>query len=512
MSRRWWAFAALALCACGPSTRVPILLPPDAAPARSGGAFLKAHLHSGEVVLLGNWTPPPPGATLLEGDGGRFDAQRHLVSTGHWALPFDSIALLESNDQRTVGRLGMTGMVVWSSLTGFVTAMCMADPKSCFGSCPTFYTEEGGGETLRAEGFSASIARALEATDVDALPGVRPRDGMLTLIMRNEAPETHAVDRVRILAARRPLDGSVLAAPGGRFLSAGPRVAPSACAAQGRDCLAAVRGDDGSEYASLADSADLAAREIIELEFPETAGDLGVVVQARHTLLSTFLFYQTIAWLGSSAGDWLAALERGGPDVAERAMGLARELGGIEVLVPDGAGGWSVAGAFDETGPIAPDRQVIALPRADGGPVRVRLRVARGHYRIGGVALVALRGEAPVRAFDPVRVDGPDGEDPAALASLLEPERHLVTQRGDALRITFDLTALDGDHELFLESRGFYYEWMRPEWSGEENAALAALVFTDPAAALRRMAPLFKAKEGTMESAFWSSRFRGTLP
>ena len=37
---------------------------------------------------------------------------------------------------------------------------------------------------------------------------------------------------------------------------------------------------------------------------------------------------------------------------------------------------------------------------------------------------------------------------------------------------------------------------------------MAALAFTDPAAALRRMASLFKAREESMEEAFWSSRFR----
>ena len=112
---------------------------------------------------------------------------------------------------------------------------------------------------------------------------------------------------------------------------------------------------DALEYRLPADPADLATREVVELVYPAVAGEVGLVLEARHTLLSTFLFYQTIAWLGESAGEWLAMLERGGPETAARAMGLARELGGVEVLVPDGEE-WRLAGNFDEAGPIATDR------------------------------------------------------------------------------------------------------------------------------------------------------------
>ena len=506
-----WGALAVTLTACGPHTWEPTLHQPTAPPTVGVNRYLKAHLRSGEVVLMTLWDVPAPGAATLQGQGRRYDPYRRLLADGCWSIPLDSVSLLESNDQETVGRFGFTGLVLWSGLNALVAATCLADPKSCFGSCPTFYTEEGGSETLRAEGFSASIARVLEATDVDALTGLRPVAGRVTLFMRNEAPETHAVRRVRLLAVPRTTAGLPLAVPDGRFLVAGAPVEPSACQSRMGDCLAAIGGDDALEYQSPADSLDLAAREELDLEFPAVGGPVGLVIEARHTLLSTFLFYQTIAWLGQRAGDWLAALEQGGPVAADRAMGLARELGGVEVLVADSAG-WRVVGIFNESGPIAPDRQVIPLSLHTQGPIHVRLRFARGHFRIGRAALVTLHGEEAARAFDPVAVIGLRGADPKALARLTDPDHHLVTQRGDEFRIVFDLSDLQGDHELFLESQGYYYEWMRPEWAGEEAPALAALVFADPAAALRHMAPLFKAREESMERAFWSSRFRRTVP
>ncbi len=59
-----------------------------------------------------------------------------------------------------------------SGISLAVTAYCIANPKACFGSCPTFYLEDEGGrepERPQAEGFSESIARVLEARDIDAL-------------------------------------------------------------------------------------------------------------------------------------------------------------------------------------------------------------------------------------------------------------------------------------------------------------------------------------------------------
>jgi hypothetical protein len=72
----------------------------------------------------------------------------------------------------------------------------------------------------------------------------------------------------------------------------------------------------------------------------------------------------------------------------------------------------------------------------------------------------------------------------------------------------FRLPPSDLPLELFLESEGYYYEWMRQEWLADEDPRMAALVLGDPAEALRRLAPVYKAHEGGLEQAFWASRFR----
>ena len=57
-----------------------------------------------------------------------------------------------------------------------------------------------------AEGFSASIAPSLEATDVDAINTVARGGEAFEVTMKNEALETHSVRHVDLLALPR-VDG-----------------------------------------------------------------------------------------------------------------------------------------------------------------------------------------------------------------------------------------------------------------------------------------------------------------
>ena len=62
-------------------------------------------------------------------------------------------------------------------------------------------------------------------------------------------------------------------------------------------------------------------------------------------------------------------------------------------------------------------------------------------------------------------------------------------------------------HEVFLETRGYYLEWMREEWLSDENPLRAAQLMLNPAQLLRDVAPEFKQQEAQMESLFWGSRY-----
>ncbi len=494
------------LPACSVQTQQRKLVKPAEAKSLDGKSpFLKAHMLNGRVYVLSPWKFDAKIQTV-SGPGELLGLNREVIQKATFSLSLDSVALFETNVVRTSGAVAALSIITGASVA--LTIYCAANPKACFGSCPTFYVSDGERELLQAEGFSASVTRALEARDIDALYRARPTSRDFKVRMTNEALETHVVRYVDLLLAPRPASGRVFATSGGAFWQANKIVELTRVVAPEGDCLAALRNFDHIERFSATDSTDLAAREIIELEFaaiPE--GNYGLVIASRQSLLSTYLFYQALAYMGRSAGNFLAALERQDAATRERSRGINRVLGGIEVLARNASGDWIVAGQTSETGPLATDTRLVPLPYLPAGEAKIRLRLTRGYWRLDYLALAQLGEQVtPIRLRPNVVYRG-DTVDENAKQLLLDSASVLTTLPGDEYTLTYRLPKDFARYELFLESRGYYLEWMREEWMKEENPARAAMMFLDPQSALRAMAPQFKKLEAEMEKAFWSSRY-----
>lgn len=479
--------------------------PPDhAADVDHVADFLKCHMADGAVYVLRKWRIEDD---VVFGSGILYDSARTPVFTDERELkiPLANVVLLETNRPQSIARSHFAALAIVTGVSLVMTAMCLTNPKACFGSCPTFFAFDGERESLQAEGFSASVARVLESTDVDAMWTARPRSSVFDVRMTNDALETHMVDRVRVIAVPRPNGARVLRA-GDAYYPALRMAAPTSCVSASGDCLADVVRADSREYASLAGERDLAEKETIELDLPASSGARGLLVGARNTLLNTFLFYQGLAYMGRSAGEWFAKLEQSGARGADGFRAIAGLLGDVEVAVAGPDGEWIPAGAFAEVGPIAREVQLVKFPPGiPDGPARVRLTLTKGNFKLDQIALVELGAAIDPVFLDPVAVTRDAKPAPDALARLLDPAAHLVTFPGDAYVLRFQLPP--GDHELFLESRGYYYEWIREEWLAEESATELLRLIADPAGSMRRLAPKYKRIEGDMERIFWKSRF-----
>jgi hypothetical protein len=498
------ALAFVAGCA-GKITR-SLVAPEEMNTLDARSPFLKAHMSNGNVYVLKNWRVDST-STAIRGNGALLDANRIQVDSGDFRFPSDSVVLFETNVEESSG--AKTAITVMAGITAVVAGMCAADPKTCFGSCPTFYAPGRDGTLeLQAEGFSSSVAPALEATDIDMLLHSRPTERDFSIRLTNEAFETHVIRHADLLAAPRREGGRVYVTSDGRYREASAPVAPSRCIAAEGDCVPWLLEADGEERFGPADSTDLATREVIELEFTDVPdGDLGLVMVSRQTFITTFLIYQALAYMGSESGRFLAALETGGDEAQKRAGAIGRVLGDIEVLVQDGNGRWTVVGSVGETGPIAADTRVVPLPAGQPTSGRVRLRLTQGMWRLDHVALVRLGDEVTPQRILPQGVKREDANDEAALQALRDREEPLVTLPGDAYEVSYRLPVDPAGYELFLEARGYYLEWMRQEWMADEDPVRVAQMFADPAGAMRDLAPLFKAREASFERLFWGSRY-----
>lgn len=502
------AVAPLLLCAvvvsCSPG-KPPFdrgLLPPaELGRVRAEDSpYLKAHMKDGRLYVLSKWTAD---GGAVKGTGQLVEVDRIHSRSGVFEVHFADVALFETNAPvRTSPALAAMLVVTGASIA--VTVACILNPKACFGSCPTFYVTDGKQPVLQAEGFSDSVAPSLEATDVDALYRARPAGRNLEVRMTNEALETHVVKRVEVIAVPRPPGGRVFYATDDGYYGATALAAAESCDAPEGSCAEALRTFDGHERTSLADGRDLGTKEELTLTFPpSSATSRGLVIAARQTLLTTYLLYQELAYLGSKAVDALSQLERD-PRLGSRLKQAHRLLGSIEIAVQGTDGRWEPAGEVFETGPIATDVHLVRLPAGAAGPLHVRLRLTRGNWRLDWVGLADLGPRLEPTVLPAKTISGVTDDKRHVTARAGET---IVTLPGDAYNFEFELPEHPEKYELFLSSRGYYLEWIRERWLAEESPARAALMMYAPSVALRLMAPAYKQQEAGMERLFWESRY-----
>lgn len=502
-------FAFTFLHGCGYALKRSLTAPAQFQSLDTSSPFLKAHMHDGRVYILSSWKVD---SVKVIGQGEVLNANRAILETGGFTIPIDSVAIFETNtpyippeiQAKTV--LLMIGSVAVIGIVAY--AVSQPSSSSIAGSCPTFYVSDGHQPILQAEGFSASVAPSLEASDVDALYRARPTDSRFEIQMKNEMLETHVVRHVDLLAVKRQPGGRVFLTTDGTFWETDTIVEPNAASAPEGDCLSLLQAIDGQERFSEADSEYLATRETLDIEFENVpVGSNGLVIAARQSLMSTFLFYQGLSYMGRYAGEWIAALERHDTPIEKAITGIGQTLGGIEVLLQDDTGKWITIGEVNETGPLATDVHLVKLPAIKRERVNIRLRLTKGHWRLDAVKLVKLGEQRNPIRLSPVAVNQDGVSADEALQLLTDPKKALTTLPGDIYTLVYQLPKDFESYELFLESRGYYLEWIREEWLSDENPALAAMMLFNPERALRVLAPEFKEIEVDMEKKFWGSRY-----
>ncbi len=466
--------------------------------------YLKAHMQSGWVYILKSWSVDDT-KHLVDGTGVLYDFNRNPVKNGTFSVGLDSVAVFETNVLHQ--SKSITALAVITGVSVTITAACAANPKACFGSCPTFYVTNGNHKILQAEGFSSSIAPSLEATDVDALYRAHPAGRKVQVEMRNEALETHVVRYVNLLAVPKLKDERVFKDTKGSYWESSKIDIPDSCTGPEGNILKKISSFDGNQRFSLADPDYLGTKETLDLWFVHPpAGKKGLVIASRQTLLSTYILYQALAYMGNDIGKWFMKLstQSDSPEKSD----LSGMLGKIDVMVQDSTGQWQQVGTAGEHGPLATDVFLVTLPSIKKpGPLHIRLRMTKGDWRIDYLALAALHKKVNPITIPPFAVFKDSAKDKHAYKALTDSEQTLITFPGDSYTLNYRLPKSADHYELFLQSHGYYLEWMRKEWEHEENHQKLVQLLFSPETMLMDLAPAYKKVEPRMEKAFWRSRY-----
>jgi hypothetical protein len=473
--------------------------------------FLKAHLKNGDICILSDSWNIDTVQNLVSGSGQMFDFNRNSVFEGEISIPIDNVAIFETNTKLVKPEAGrVTALSILAGVDVVIGVLCLINPKACFGSCPTFYINEHDNfHYADAEGFTNAISPSMEYADIDALNNKQLTGNTFSLTMKNEALETHCVKEVKLLAYPRSGNERVYQSPTNEFYLCENIYKLTNARSNEGDIGPLLQHDDKIEHFSLSDPDNLHSKEEIFLDFNnvENTGQMGLVINFRQTLMTTYLFYSAMGYMGDEVSDKFAKLETD-PEMREKFDAISKLMGGIDVFTWNESGDeWQFQGSFYETGPIAINKQFIPVSNIDPeAGVRIKLVLNKGLWRLDYIALTNIINQVEPVEIKPDNILSKGEPNPEALKKINDPASYLISMPGDEYKFIFTLPEENADYELFLHSKGYYLEWMREHWLKDKDLAKLAQMVYAPASFLKAEARDFKIYESSMEQAFWNSR------
>ncbi|TNE80735.1 MAG: hypothetical protein EP332_06880 [Bacteroidetes bacterium] len=474
--------------------------------------FLKAHLKNGDVCILQDTWVIDTAVNTVSGTGSQFDFNRRLVYQGALTIQIDSVAIFETNTKlQNTEAERIRALSILAGLDLGLGLVCISNPKACFGSCPTFYFDERDNfHYADAEGFSNAISPSMEYFDIDALNTKTITGNTLDLTMKNEALETHCVKSVNLLSYPIQDGERVFQSPNNTFyLCEKPLELVKAHGPEG-NITELLQKEDRLERFSLSDEHNLSSKEELILDFDNlnSSKDLGLVLNFRQSLMTTYFIYSAIGYMGDQVGDIFAKLETDKSAIKKLNGGLKKELGNVDIYVwNESTKSWVYQDGFYETGPIAINRQIIPLQAKEKSQkLKVKLVLNKGLWRLDYAAIAPIKKEVEPLEIQPIQILNKGKKDHKALTAVLDTAKHLISMPGDEYNFQFRFPHANTRYELFLYSKGYYIEWMRESWLQDKNLLKLRQLLENPKKYLRVEAANYKRYETTMEQQFWNSK------
>ena len=473
--------------------------------------FMKAHLKNGDICIFRNTWKGDSVENTISGNGVRYNFNRHKTFEGILSIPIDSVSIFETNAKMT--NTESKRITILSILTGvdaIFGLICFTNPKACFGSCPTFYINDTTNVRFAdAEGFTRAISPSMEYADIDALNNKPLSGNHFSITMKNEALETHCVNDIKLFAYPRKNGERIYQTPSDDFYLCRNIYPVSKALGDEGDITALLKDEDKQERFSLSDKDNLSSKEAIYVDFDnvKNTNDLGLIIHFRQTLMTTYLFYAAMGYMGDKVGDIYSYLETSEYN-RMKFDGTAKELGKIDVFSWNAQkNSWESQEAIFEQGPVAINKQMIHLKNiAPDAQVKLKFVMNKGLWRLDYLALSNSIEKVKPLEISPESVLNKGKADNEALASILDPNKYLISMPGNEYKFNFVLPEENKDYELFLYSKGYYLEWMRAHWIKDKNIPKLRQMVVNPKKFLKSEAGNYKQYEKVIEQLFWSSK------
>lgn len=439
-----------------------------------------------------------------------------------FTIPLENVAALTYHETQTgAGAIGSFITGVSSVPLTFFALYCLADPKACFGSCPTVYIKENDQYLFCSELFSYSISPHMEADDLDLLAGSINRiETPLDIRITNEALETHFINKMRLIQVTHPKNTAVYPTPDNQLLLFNEFHPPQeAQNSQGLNVLSQIIKDDEIGYRSP-DDLVLKLKEGAHFDFldmkvkvPSSTSNIKLLLKIRNTLLSTILFYEVVlASQGIDALSWTEKINTD-PVYASLFKSVYDTFSGITVKVKKD-GEWLTVKKINDVGPIAYKYVAAVLPTYNQEDLEVRLEFIPDNFIFDGIFYDHSHEEdednISVETLDCSAIFDSEGQEREDLKNLLidEDNLYLITEPSDVYHFFYRLRDEPEDKvvSLFVRSRGYYTEWLRGKWLTEKSTPNYKFDLFDFTGTFNQLVESWLGSKKMMEEMFHKTR------
>lgn len=419
----------------------------------------------------------------LNGEGSRyyFNGKANL---GQQNFPIDSAIAITTiiSDIPASRSVGSFLMGITSVPLSFSGIYCLVCPKCCFGSCPTIYTSLNDKE-IKAELFSSSIGKYLKANDLDRIAELKEGRNDFSITVTNEALETHFIDKLKLKAVYHKKGSSVYNNSKGDFVSiSNPGNNYDAVNAKGEIITPDLLIDDGVYYrtsnkSEINKNQDNGSFDFVELKIRKRndVDHIKILFKYRNTLLSTILFYDIVlASQGIKAIDWLNKIDN--DEIYSNEFKQVYDIfSGIKLSYYKN-GNWIKITNLPDAGPLswkylAENIDVSGM----GEEIRIRLDFFKDNIMIDYIGIDNDLTPDDFKTVDltPTKIllNQRDATEEIMNAISDIDEKYLITDPGDKINLNYEIeNREDQQITFFIESNGYYKEWIRGNWITNNNS------------------------------------------
>lgn len=328
--------------------------------------------------------------------------------------------------------------------------------------------------------------------------------------MKNEALETHCLNDVKLLAYPRANNQKVYQTRKNDFYLCENNYELFQSNSGKEDNTLLLQKEDRKERFSLSDENNLSSKEEIILSFKNVTNtnDLGLILNFRQSLMTTYFIYSAIGYMGDEVSDIFAGIEKNKDTKEKLDGGLKKELGDIDIYQwNSNTNSWEKINGFYETGPIAINRQIIPLKNITSSKdIKIKLVLNKGLWRLDYVALTNILKKVTPLEIEASAIYNKGKLDQAAFNDLKSNKKRLISMPGSEYKFNFILPKENTEYDLFLYSKGYYLEWMRDHWIKDKDLFKLYQMVNTPKKYLKYEAKNYKKYETNMEQEFWNSK------